>query len=127
MEEEPPDLKIRELEKVTSKRLTLDRLKQTPYRPLSKLVEIEEITKIRIAYPPLIFSKGLEFCHMLNYPHSNCNGKKYNDGNCFETKTPGCRDGRIYLRLKKLTKKENFSLFVASYLSRTIDFFLPRR
>ncbi len=109
------------------------------HRPLAHLVETENRIKEQAeldnewrtrtnlwtyAVKP---EKDIGFCHLLNYPKSNCNHRRYSDGNCFETKAPGCRDGKIYLKLKKFTGKQEFSLLISSYLSRFIDFISLRK
>lgn len=133
--------KSSQLENISSEneRLTLDKLRKTPYNPLTHLAKVEEkigeqarlnnelelqtnLLTYKITQP-----KGTKFCPLLNHPNSNCNSKQYYDGNCFETKTPGCRDGKIYLALKKLAGKKSFPLSACSYISKTLDFILPRK
>jgi len=113
--------------------------RKSKIRPLTLLVQTEEKiqeqaeinneweTRTNLGTYKIKLKKNIGFCPLLNYPRSNCNHKKYQDGNCFETKTLGCRDGRIYLKLKKHTGNEKFSLFVSSYLSKAIDFINPRK
>jgi len=123
-----------QLERISeTSRSTLLQLEKTPPHPLAYLIQTEERikeqadlnneweTRVNLWTYEINIPKDTGFCRLATYKHSNCNGRRYVDDNCFEIKTPGCRDGRIYLKIKKILKNENISLFMSSYISKSID------
>ncbi len=126
MEEEPPDSKIegkikyllrlktakfyRTLEEINNSQLNSKQISELEIkieeRQLLRKVKAEQLrTEKKYRLP-----KNTGFCELLLYKESICNGKRYRDTNCFETKARGCAIYHRYQFFKRISKNQGVIL-----------------